>query len=186
MLKSKVQRHKAKRKSRRGAKPPKRGLLFWILAGATMLGAFGAVVTFLPKILVTASQPVDAKDPFSVSFTITNDSFIPLNDVNVSLGVGQVTTFPRLPDPNFIPSFKSRLVRPEWKNHTLAMDEKFTVLIEDIFTARSDSLMVSGADLAIVVDYRPWFLPINKEKIFRFKGRPVTNDLFYWYFFPLK
>lgn len=186
MGKPKVPKHKAKRKSRKGVISPKRGLLFWLLAGATLLGGFAAIVTFLPKVSVTISQPLDAKNPFSVSFTITNDSFIPLNEVNVSLGIGQVTTAPTKPDPNFIPTFSSRIVRPEWKNHALGVGEKFTITVNDIFTPGDSSVKVTGADLAIIVDYHPWFTPINKEKIFRFKGKPITHNFFYWYFFPLK
>jgi hypothetical protein len=131
----------------------KRKLLFpIILALSTLLGGFVAVFALLPRISVTPSDPVDTVNPFSASFTISNTNFIPLNDVNVSIGLGQIATLPRQFNPDFIPSFKTLMTRPDWNNHILDIDERFTITATDMFHLEPDARL-TGADIAVVVSY---------------------------------
>lgn len=155
-----------------------------ILGIATILGAAIAVLSLLPRPIVDPYGPVDPSNPFSASFTITNISFIPLEDLNVSMGLGQVVTEPAQINPNFVPNFMSRLARPEWANHRLSMDEKFTITIGDLFSFGGEAKL-SGADIAIVISYRPWIIPLRREKIFRFVTKRQTDGQLYWYSRPL-
>jgi hypothetical protein len=164
----------------------KQNLLFVsILAIATLLGGVVAVLALLPRPVITPSDPVDIANPFSASFTVSNANFIPLYNVNVSLGIGQIVTYPRQIDPNFIPSFESRLTCQEWCNHTLNMDERFTISIAKLLNLKSPARL-NGGDIAIVVSYKPWISPFYRDKIFRFIAQKQTNGFFYWYSYPLE
>jgi len=151
------------------------------LAIATLVGGIAAALVFLPRISVVPSDPVDAANPFSASFTIANNNFIPLRQVVASLGVGQIAGEPRELDPNFHPSFESRLTMPAWGNHALDMDERFTITLSDMFNWPH----VNAADIAIVVSYKPWILPLRREKVFRFITKRQTNRRLYWYSLPV-
>lgn len=122
----------------------------------------------------------------TIRFLLSSQSPIqissPLRDTSVFLGVGQITTLPAVPDPTWIPNFQNRLVRPEWRHHDLEMDDKFTITIGDIL---GPSPNLGGADIAIVVSYRPWILPLRRKKVFRFIAKKQSNGAFYWYSYPL-
>jgi hypothetical protein len=152
-----------------------------ILASATLIGGFAAVVTFLPRISIVASDSADPSNPFSASFTIKNTNIVPLSDVSASLGIGQVETTGAHPDPQFIPSFESRLIMPVWQHHDVSMDEGFTITPGDLFKFPNPNVSVSFADIAIVVEYKPWFMPFHREKVFRFVTHQQTNGRLYWY-----
>jgi hypothetical protein len=154
----------------------------WVLGPATILGGIAAILVFLPRVTVSASDPPDPANPMSAAFTITNTNFIPLRSVDAALGIGQIMTLPAEPDPNFLPSFESRIDMPGWKGHDLDMDERFTMTPSDLFKLSPGAL--GGADIAIVVSYKPWILPWRREKVFRFIAKRQTNGQFYWYSLP--
>jgi hypothetical protein len=170
-------------KKRKSQEPPKgirahKTLLASVLAIATILGGVAVV---LPRPSVTPNDPVDPSNPMSASFTVTNSSIIPLRHVTAYVAIGQVANISAKLDPNFEPTFTSRLFRPEWRDHTLDMDERFTITPADVFGSGWGE-----ADIAIGVIYRPWFFPMTREKNFRFKTHRQTNGSLYWYSVPMK
>ena len=151
-----------------------------MLGLCTVLGFVISLLVLLPRPTVfPPSVPLDQKDQFSVSFDITNSGYIPLADCTASLGVGQITSKGANLDPGFIPTFESRLVMPAWQHHRLGMDERFTIVLSDAVHP------VESADIAIIVSYKPWFFPINREKIFRFVTFKQTNGHQYWRSWPI-
>jgi len=128
-----------------------------------------AVITFIPRITVTPSDPADPSNPFSASFTITNTSFVPypLEQCGVMLYPGDISTEPMPFNPPKVYDMDTVIARgftkKEWMGHTLRMDEKFTITIEDILHLHHQPpylpTKLSGADIAIVVGFRPWFFP---------------------------
>ena len=40
---------------------------------------------------------------------------------------------------------------------------------------------VTFADIAIVVIYKPWFMPFHREKVFRFVSHVQTDAHLHWY-----
>jgi hypothetical protein len=110
----------------------------------------------------------------SVSFTISNANVLPLWDVSASLGVGQINGRDRALDPGFVPNFATRLTNPEWQHHNLGMDDSFTVSPESMFRN------AGPADIAIVISYKPWFLPWRREKVFRFVTARRSDGSTYW------
>ena len=156
-------------------------IVTFLLTASTLLGGLAALLTFLPRPTVSPpSTPFDIKNPFSVSFDISNSGYIPLEDCTALLGVGEIANGPdaRL-NPSFIPSFKSRFVMPSWKNHDLGEDERFTIVLTDLISK------ATAADIAIIVTYKPWFLPWKREKAFRFITQEQSNGQLYWRSWPM-
>lgn len=176
---------KSKRKQRIAQTKKRKSLFAVILAIATILGTAITVLSLLPRVIVDSSVPVDPSNTFSASFTITSASLVPLEDINVYIGIGQVVIEPAQINPNFIPDFTSRLFRPEWMHHRLSVDDRFTITIGDIF-GLGFGTRLSGADIAIVVSYKPWILPLRREKVFRFVTKRQTDGRLYWYSRPLQ
>jgi hypothetical protein len=176
-----------------GTKKPVVRLLEWTLAICTLLGGLAATVTFLPRITITPSDPVDPDNLFSVSFTVTNASFIPitLNDADVRVVLGQILAEP-LPfnPPKKFDVGPGGITRPEWSGHSLRMDERFTVTLQGMFGMAKEPPYVpaklSGADLAIAVTYKPWLFPWQRETVFRFTTHRQSNGGLYWYSNPLE
>ena len=145
-----------------------------------LLGLIVGILTLLPRISVTASDPVDPNDTLSASFTISNNNFIPLRHVSAALGVEQIQPF-GVPLDSHIPRYKNGgFVRTAWSNHSLDMDDKFTVTPSDLFKFKAPR----EASIAIDVFYQPWVLPWRREKIFRFDTHKNANGTFSWYSLP--
>ena len=163
--------------------------VFFALTAA--VGVVVSALTLLPRISVAPSDPVDSRNPLSSSFTIQNNNFIPLHHVMVMIGLRQINPVSDAPfslDPKAPPA---RLVAPEWTDHDLAMDDKFSISLDQLFHAPDVVLDTpdkrpGSADLDIIVSYQPWFLPWTREKRFRFKTYKQTNGVFYWYSAPAK
>jgi hypothetical protein len=115
----------------------------------------------------------------SVSFDISNANFVTLNDVNVSLAIGQFGGAGTRVQSGRIPTFRTRFTNPDWEHHTLAIDDKITIVLDSILRN------VASADIAIVVSYKPWMLPFRREKLFRFVTFRRSDGMNYWRSWPL-
>ena len=156
-----------------------------LLGLATLLGGLAAALAFIPRPYVSVSDPVDSANPFSSKFTIKNGN-IPLSDVCVAVGFGKInlgnviigTVGGKFPQ-------KYAVIQMEkWQHHYLNMDEGFDVTPADIFGPGPSTLQ--KADIAIIVKYKPWFIPIRRSKAFRYEAHKQTNGNFYWYELPLQ
>lgn len=172
---------KPKKPPRKEPKTKKRSMISRIIVGIVgLVGFVAAIVVFLPRPTVSPpSIPFIPNDPFSVTFDVYNNGLIPLNNCDISFGVGQITGKNSKLDPLFIPTFESRFIMPAWKNHDLGIDERFTIVLSDLMKN------VDSADIAIIVSYNPWFLPIRREKIFRFITLNKGNDVCFWRSLPI-
>jgi hypothetical protein len=128
---------------------------------------------------VEPSDPTDGHNALSASFTITNTNFVPLRHVSVYLGLGQLEQNGQPFDRRLRYDFSSRVTQPWWMDHTLDMDERFTITPAELFHGN-----YTDGEIAIVVSYKPWFLPWTREKIFRFKAYPQSNGKVIWYSVP--
>lgn len=144
---------------------------------SVFLGVFA--ILYPRPVVSPPSVPVDQNNRFSVSFDITNGGYIPLNDCGVFLGIGGIGGKGTKLNQSFNPSFKSRLTRPDWLHHNINMDERFSIVLSDLATG------VEVADIAVVVSYNPWFLPIRMEKLFRFVTFKQSDSQIYWRSWPV-
>ena len=153
----------------------------------TVLGlllALVGLIVFWPRLTVESSGPVDPANPLSSAFTITNTGFIKLSDVDVSFGMGQMGFGGVALRPNFVPTFTALQTMREWSGHSLARDEAYTVTLSD-FVNGGGPEPLTGADIAIVVQFKPWFLPWKCEEGRRFVTKKQTDGRLYWYHYPL-
>ena len=155
---------KSKQKARQT--PPRTPLRRW-LWGA-LLGTctiVGCLVIFLPRVAVSAREPVDSAWPLTAPLTVRNTGFIPLEDVSASLAMGQMVTNNGPIDRKSVPTFGAQFALPGyWTGHYLSMDESFEVVPDTLFHFPN----VTFADIALTVTYRPWLMPFHREKTFRF------------------
>jgi hypothetical protein len=168
-------------------------LLGWTLGVCTLLGGLAAAITFLPRVTIIPSDPVDPENPFSVSFTVTNASFIPipLNDVSVRVFVGEISGESRPFNPPRKFNWDSGgFTRPDWEGHRLQMDERFTITLQGIFGLAKEPpykpTKLNGGDIAMIARYKPWFIPMERESAFRFTTHRQSNGLLYCYSTPME
>ena len=150
----------------------------------------GLALYFVPRVSVTPEGPVELADPFSASFTITSSSIFPLRNVGACIGLIQLITLPgsfneekrpRIADIDKLSCF----TEADWNHHNLSMDEKFTVTPYTTFVPLNQFAVVSGADIAIVVDYQPWFIAITRRQAFRFVTHRFSGGNYRWYSYPM-
>jgi hypothetical protein len=160
------------------------GMLLFVIGIPSIIAAF---LTFLPRLTVSPSDPVDPLNPFSASFTITNSNFVPLRHVNVYQALGEIAIgkpFEAVVNPNF-EERGARFFNPNWRDHRLGMDERFTITLGDMYNCCKPGWPpINGAELGIIVEYTPWILPWKQEKAFAFVTHKQSNGQLYWYSIP--
>lgn len=154
-----------------------------VLGVATLVGG---LVVFIPRPTVSiAYQPVDPKNPYSAAFDVANGNIIPLWDTEARVWPGVITNGTKsLIGEGGISDERGGILTPQWQHHDLYGDDKFTVTLSDIspaFNPNSDPL--KEADLAIIVDYRPFPLLIRwrRSRAFRFQAHLQTDGHWYWH-----
>jgi hypothetical protein len=161
----------------------------WALGIATLAGGVSSALTFLPRITMAPGDPPNPANPFTAPFTITNSGFIPLEKVDVTVAPLEVLTQPRPFDENMRPSVDypdiEGALYPQWKDHQLAIDGQFTITPEHVIVPAQNA-QFSGADIAVVVHYSPWFLPWRRQRQFRFVTHRQPSGGFVWYSHPMQ
>ena len=140
---------------------------------------------------MTPGDPVESGDPFSASFTITSSNVFPLRDVGAAVAVIEVAASPvpfneeNRPDILNIDSL-SCFTEKDWNHHDLSADERYTITPYTTIAPANQFVVLAGADIAIVVDYKPWFIPIKRREVFRFVTHRFANGSYRWYSYPLR
>ncbi len=142
-----------------------------------------ALLSLLPRINVTVSDPPDLENAFSALVTVTNTGFIPLRSVGVDMGVGEVCTqhapcaAREFPDPTR--TYSSRLHREQLPDHDLKIDDHFTIALDDISRVADEGGLVY-ADIAVIIHYRLPIIYLSQEKVFPLYTRKASNGKLYW------
>jgi hypothetical protein len=146
-----------------------------------LLGGVVAVLTLLPRISVTAGDPIDPNDTLSAPFTISNNNFIQLREVSAILWINEIQPLGVPLDKN-IPADApgGGLFLDDWGGHTLNMDDKYTISPSDAIHA----ITPREAAISIGVSYRPWILPWRLGRRFRFQTHRMPNGVLTWYQLP--
>jgi hypothetical protein len=171
---------------------PAHKLLWGSIAGiATIAGLFASALAFLPRVTIEASNPPDPHNPFTASFTVTNSGAIPLNDVTVTVFPLEISAEPRPFDENDRPPVRSPNIQgveyPQWAHHRMPVDDRFTITMEHAFVPdKQAGTRFSGADMAIVVHYQPWFVRWERQRQFRFVTHHLPDGSLVWYSRPME
>jgi hypothetical protein len=153
-----------------------------ILGIITLLG----LLALIPRPTVSPADYLDKNNPFVCTFTIANNSPMTLRHVTARVLVGNVSMGVSADKPPNKADYlgSGGFVYPEWQDHNLETDEKFTITTEHLFRP-APGAHFGTADIAIAVSFKPWFLPITREKVFRFVSHKQTDGSFIWYSAPL-
>lgn len=145
----------------------------------TFIAFLTAFVTLLPRLDVSIANPVAANDPFSSQVTITNSGYMPLNDVSVAIGVGEISTKQETADSvhPLTTNWASQL-RGDWPKEDLSAGKKLTVPINDVVTTSSNN--VTYAEIGIIVHYHWPLIPVEGEFVSRYIAKKQTNGQYYW------
>jgi hypothetical protein len=157
----------------------KKGRSLRSLAAAALVGGAAAALIFLPGVAVDPDGPVDPSSPHPISFTIADANFIPLDNVNVYLEICYIASAPAPQVQPCQPPYKTRLFKAAWRDHALATDQQFAVALDD-FLRFAPPEKLGGADISIIVEYQPWFVPLRQEKEFRFRTVSLTDGKLLW------
>jgi hypothetical protein len=126
------------------------------------------------------SDPVNLENPFSASVTITNAGYIPLDTVEVTVGIGEICPIgnpcPERDFPDSVRQYATRIRRKQWAPHDMAIDDRFTIALNDVY----DSI-AQYADIAVIVQYEIPYLHWKREKTFPLATHRQSNGKLYWY-----
>jgi hypothetical protein len=174
-------------------------ILATLLAVATIVGGLAAVVTFLPRVTIDFVDTEDTSDTISSHFTIIDTNFIPLEDLNVSIGLCRLQvsfkSFNGDDQPvNLVTNGQkdvcdyskiSFLTVNTWLKHRLEMDERYTIDLSEYFKTYAMPLKLMSGDIAMVVDFKPWIWPRSQKRYFRFVTEMQKSGRVRWIAKPL-
>jgi hypothetical protein len=164
-------------KSTQGAARRNRSL--GALAAAVLAGGTAAALMYLPGVTVDPAGPLDPSNPYPISFAISDANVIPLDNVNVYLVICYAVAAPAPSSPPCQLPYKTRKFKAGWRGRSLPADQPLTIALDD-FLRFAPPAKLGGADISIIVEYQPWFVPLRQEKEFRFATALGTNGKLYW------
>jgi hypothetical protein len=123
------------------------------------------VIELRPQIAIVPQEPIEKSQPFSVPLRIENSGYFSFWLEHAFCYYHEVRVGP-------IHVSKGTSHTLEWNRHSIDRAEGETIVCN---LARSPS-MPANADIAVVVDYRPWrIFPWTFRRCFRFTGMYVDN-----------
>ncbi len=158
------------------SKPPKK---LWAAALAICGLASGLALAPRPTV-APSSDPADPTNALSLSFDVINVGYVPLRDVEVFLAIGQTGGKDAKPQAGIRPSVESMFRREWWQIHQLNMDDKLSIIIGQAITGE-----FAWGDIAIVVRYQPWIIPVKRKKAYRFVTYRERNGVLRWHSWPM-
>src|SRR5438067_9143026 len=87
--------HNRRKKERPKRRDKNRGPLKTLFEIVGVVGAFASllgILAFLPRMSIQTSESFAKSDPMASVFTLSNDSILPVNDVDVGCGVDDIET----------------------------------------------------------------------------------------------
>jgi|GEM_PF-4881934 len=164
---------------------------------AAILGIAGFGFFLVPKVSVSQSAPLNASDPFSAPFEVSNDGPLGLNEVKVSCALLLVKREERTLAQNLEVGRDQagyRILRPLHRDATgrviepdsnvlvavnIPPGQKTTVPCLD--NTIHWGVPITHADVAIVVSFRSDYLVIRQTKTYRFVTAPRSDGNLYWF-----
>jgi hypothetical protein len=151
-------------------------LLGWKLLVSlfSLLAIASGILALLPRPSVTASEFIKANEPFSTPFVISNESYLPIHDVNYKCAIRHY----RASDGGNIIAYEGGIVPSGFVLPEMSPGESTTVSCPFPFKGWEP---VVSAGFDFVLEYRPDFLPWAQEKRFRFETGWDKDGSLKWY-----
>ena len=140
---------------------------------------------YLPGVTMEPEGPLDPSSPYPISFKISDSNFIPLHNVNAYLVICYAVPAPAPPAQGCRPPYMTRLFKAAWRDRVLASDQSFTITLDDFMRFVAPEKFGS-ADISIIVEYQPGFIPFRQEKEFRFATAPRVDGKLDWVSRPVE
>lgn len=151
--------------------------------GAILIGIPGvltALLALLPRMTPTVSDPVDPKDPFSSSVTITNTGLVPIFRATPFVRVVSVVTTENKELRGSSEGQGTLISESDWPHErTIGLDDRISFSLNEVIDLPADQLY--SADLAVVLQYQVPLIHWHRYKQFPIHTRKQTNGQFYWY-----
>jgi hypothetical protein len=149
----------------------KRTSVPWWQRGWTIFMALvslaAAYVAFYPRPVITPSDTRDANQPFRMIVALTNNNILPLEQVTVTLEVTNLRTTIGLSIDRF------SVHRGEFTAKRLSADDRLEIDLAQL--AQIESRRLQTADVKVIVNYQPWFIPWTRTKEFFYKATKMGD-----------
>jgi len=153
-------------------KPSGRKILARILSSAIVcLGAFSAIVNFLPKLSIYPASSLNPHDAFGTIFSLKNDGVASLHDISFSYCPGTVYE----PSDNATVS-GGKIVIGNWRVGELSAGDSVGLPFENTFSGFPNAKI----DMVLVIHFRPDWWPWTRQKRFRFQSERATDGTWQW------
>jgi hypothetical protein len=144
-----------------------------------------AIVTFLPSVSIVQPGSFDPTHPFSSPFQIKNTNIIPLDNLQVYIGICNIFTSQIAPGLHKCERDKEArlstfwISMARWKFSRIAKDAEVDVPLGDAVNIAPPMVLVAG-DIVVSVVYNLWFLPWTYGTAKRFYTRRQADGQLYW------
>jgi len=141
-----------------------------------ILGIFAVMsgaMSFLPKISVIPSEPLDAPNPFSAPFIIYNEGILPIHSVSYRIHIREVAS----EDGAKVIVYRKGITVSAFLISIITPGEKATTGIPFPFKFQTP---IKSGDITFVVIYRPDWLPWHQEQRYRFSLAKKSNGSWAW------
>jgi hypothetical protein len=131
--------------------------------GLSILAVLLATISLIalwPSLEISAKEPIDHAQPFSVPFQITNTSYYPLKNIQTYVYAHRVLV-------GGITATSNLMKNDNWRADHLSKGESITIISNFIHAP----MLPAEADIVIAVDYKIVGIPFVQERCFtRFIG----------------
>ena len=140
-----------------------------------VLTALTAFYSFSPNISITSLAPFEPSDPFSGPFSISNNGYLAIHDVEALCGLKSVEFTNR----SFISEIS--VATDQDKAFKISPGESITARCRVPETIRvPKAVQVKSADISLWLTFRPSFLFWRKERWFRFVLEKSSDGIWHW------
>jgi hypothetical protein len=149
-----------------------------VTGAATLIGIVTGLLSLLPRISASQSDPLNTLQALSASFVISNDGPVGINDVELDCIIFKIESKTQ----NFAFEGPTRVTAPDNYASYLGPGERITTPC--LFPVQVDNPVTFG-DIAISVYFRPSFVPWYQEKLLRFITSVGPDGYLHWYPQPM-
>ncbi len=159
--------------------------LEWAIAiGGIVVGILGFLLNYAPKLSVAISGSLQAANPMATAFVLANEGLVPVHDIVAACGAPQfkMGKWEVASDPD------ARFVLPESKAEILSPGHTMTLPCGHLMGPNNGGPIPPGAitkaEITIIVDYRPDWLPWHKTERFPWKAERTLDGGWHWNSLP--
>jgi hypothetical protein len=149
--------------------------LEYLAVFSAILGIVAFVLSNAPKLSVDVSGSLQPANPMSTVFYLSNDGLLPVHDVVVACGAPQL----KAGKYEIESEQDARFLFPDSKAAKLSPGHKMTLPCAHLVGV-ADPASITEAEITIIADYRPDWVPWHKTARFPWKAEKTENGSWIW------